>query len=673
MFIKKKIIKSAEFIRDHAITPSPRERFYGIRDTVLGWAITALTFTLFETPGNLILAEISFLIKFITGLLFIFLYIAFESIATGNKLNGFSSLRIKDYTETATLGIHLNARQRFIYIYIRGAISVGSYIALNFSKDLFGVIDNSAIFGADALVYAVLASFVFLQKINKKEKFGIGIAILGILFILFFDLRDLSWGQGLTSAISGAVSATLFCIIFFISSVIVRHDTPIRITLHQCVIGGILSLAALIITISAQSFNGDFAFPVIPIDVVKESIIIGVLYTISVILFLKAFLHTESVIIAMLGYSLGIFAFIFEAFFKSTFSDYKNLIGSGLITLGCSFLIYEEYVRNMFESKKFKYLKPIYQKGLKYDLLEIEDQFRDGKIGKYEYLSEKHEFNKILLEYTNLISGSIINKIEILPNTLLFKFSPNTYLEADGGARSAPFEILNFGSYEPEDEEMSYKIINDGDAIFDIGAHIGWYTINFAQRFPRSKIYAFEPIKYTYDFLISNIERNNLKNVSAFNFGIGKKDETKELYYFRGGSAIASIENLISFQNAKKIKCSLKSLDNLFEELKCASLDFIKCDIEGAELNMLIGGQRTIEKFLPIILIELYEEWCKKCGYSSYDVIRLLDGLGYSIYQAISGRLRLFDNSIASNLDRYNYFFLHKIKHAKIIETMQLN
>ena len=669
MSIRERFLKIAGFIKEHGITPSPRERFYGMRDTIFAWAITAITFTFFETPSDLVEAETSFFIKFFSGCVAISLYVLFESICSGNKANGLSSLLIRDYTETTTHDVYLNSWQRTKYIYTRGIISAGAYIALNLSKDLFGVIDNAAIFGADALVYAVLASFVFFQVFTRREWVGVIIASLGIFFILFFDLSSFSWKLGLTSGVAGIFSALFFSIIFFVSSIIVRHDTPIRIAFHQCVIGAALSLLVLVATIMPKFLLSDnFVLPHVSAQVVKDSVVVGVLYASSIILFLRAFLHTEPIIIAMLGYSMGICTFIFEWFFKGVSSDYKNMIGSGLITIGCSFLIYQEYLRSLFESKRLKNIKPVYQKSLKADLLSIEDKFHSGKMDKYEYLNEKNEFNKVLFEYASLITNSIIERVEILPDTLLFTFKPlNIQLEADGGARSAPFEILNFGSYEPEDESMAYALIQNGDTILDVGAHIGWYSINFAKRFPISKIYAFEPIEYTFEFLKRNIEKNHLSNVILLNFGLSSKEEERALYYFKGGSAIASIENLISHQNAKKITCRFRSLDAILAELGMKSIAFIKCDVEGAELFMLQGAQKTIDEFKPIILIELYEEWCNKCGYSSKDVIDFLASMGYEFFQAINGKLCKMEPIKLVDRERYNYFFLNKEIHAGLI------
>ena len=308
---------------------------------------------------------------------------------------------------------------------------------------------------------------------------------------------------------------------------------------------------------------------------------------------------------------------------------------------------------------------------LKGKLASLRKEFCLGGLDKYTYLSEKHVFNQLLMEYTSQIKNTSIESIKILENALIFSFkSPiNLELETDGGARSAPFEILNFGCYEPEDESMAYTLIEDGNTILDIGAHIGWYAINFAKRFPQSKIFAFEPIENTFNFLKRNIERNRITNATIYNYGCYNREEEKIFYYFQGGSAIASIENLIDHKNAKEIICTLKTIDSIVCELQLQSVDFIKCDAEGSELFILQGAKQTIKRFNPIILIELYEEWCQRCGYLTADVLDLLKLHGYKPFQAINGELTEVKLLNFNNDDRCNYFFLNSVKHKELIDN----
>jgi len=67
--------------------------------------------------------------------------------------------------------------------------------------------------------------------------------------------------------------------------------------------------------------------------------------------------------------------------------------------------------------------------------------------------------------------------------------------------------MLDFGNYEPQLSEWISSILSNGDVIFDIGAEIGWYSLLLSKRFPKSKIYSFEPIDELFQILNKNITR----------------------------------------------------------------------------------------------------------------------------------------------------------------------
>jgi FkbM family methyltransferase len=667
-----KISRLIEFIRDYRIKISPKKRLRGVGDTLVGWGLIAISTVFTPPPLEIMSSAISFILSFGAGALFLLFYVIFKNTFNGNPLAGIKDLLIKDSTEVHMDAVHLAATQRRKWIYVRGFIATGGYIAYNISRIYFGVIDNSAIFGADALVYALLAFWILGMVLNSRKVLGLITASAGVFFVVFFDIQEFNWRDGIISASAGSISALCMTVIFFITAIIVRHDNPKRVAFHQCIAGLILSLLAFLLIWLFEASANNIVFSDLSVALVKSSVISGILYAIALVFFLRAFLCTEPIVIAVVGYSLGIFVILLQWLFKGELISEKDGISAFLIGLGCFFLIREEYVEDKKRANEIKTQKPIYEIGLSEELASLKNNYISGDLDKYSYLSEKHEFNKLLLEYSSQIKNSIIESIKILPEGLIFTFkSPLCIeLETDGGARSAPFEILNFGSYEIEDETMAYNLIQNGDIIFDIGAHIGWYTINFAKRFPKSHIYAFEPMGITFEFLKNNIDRNHIKNAILLNFGCSNKKEEKNLYYFKGGSALSSIENLINHKTAKKIKCLLKPVDEIVEELKVPSVDFIKCDAEGSEFFILQGARRTIKKFNPIIFIELYEEWCQKCGYSTKDVLDMLNSEGYIAFQAINGRLEKASSNKLENSERYNYFFLHQNKHSAIISNL---
>ena len=78
----------------------------------------------------------------------------------------------------------------------------------------------------------------------------------------------------------------------------------------------------------------------------------------------------------------------------------------------------------------------------------------------------------------------------------------------------------------------------------------------------------------------------------------------------------------------QKHEVNLETLDEVSKDLQ--RLDFIKCDVEGAEMLVLRGATRTLEKFSPILHLEVFEEWTRAFGYTPNDLMDLLQSSGYS-------------------------------------------
>ena len=77
---------------------------------------------------------------------------------------------------------------------------------------------------------------------------------------------------------------------------------------------------------------------------------------------------------------------------------------------------------------------------------------------------------------------------------------------------------------------MLQNLVSDGDVILDVGANMGWYSINLALTHRSAKIHAFEPIPTTYHWLGKNVEINGLSNVEIHNFGLSNKVGTFDFF-----------------------------------------------------------------------------------------------------------------------------------------------
>ena len=184
------------------------------------------------------------------------------------------------------------------------------------------------------------------------------------------------------------------------------------------------------------------------------------------------------------------------------------------------------------------------------------------------------------------------------------------------------------------EEEPVLKIISNlkKDQIYiDIGAHIGRYTLIAAEKVgPKGRVVAIEPATDNYRLLSKNIELNKLDNVHIWNIAIAANDgeallstgddpATNSLY----GDWLKMINS--KSDNQQRVK--IKKLDAIIENEGLTLVDLVKIDVEGAELEVLKGAERSLEKgIIKAVLCEVHEPIVKMS-----DVINSLKEKGFRI------------------------------------------
>lgn len=308
-------------------------------------------------------------------------------------------------------------------------------------------------------------------------------------------------------------------------------------------------------------------------------------------------------------------------------------------------------------------------------LNEAYEQFEMGAIEKYEYIDKAHRFNKSLHYISQRLQKTDISKIEISDKNLLFTTRRDNIKLCFNGVdrRGVPFDVLNFGDYEIEDEQLLFRLLDNTAVVLDVGANLGWHSLVISKRLPGSTVYSFEPIPENYKYLVTNLCLNSANNVTSYNFGLSDQSGQFDFHYFPEGSVLASQHNLIGCSKSKKLQCKLETMDSFFEESKVKKVDFIKVDVEGAELHVVKGGIATIQEYKPILMLELLEKWSVQFGYHPDEVINLLKDLGYSCFRSKEGTLEPCDQYHEDKTERLNFWFLHPERHSNQIRECSYN
>lgn len=170
----------------------------------------------------------------------------------------------------------------------------------------------------------------------------------------------------------------------------------------------------------------------------------------------------------------------------------------------------------------------------------------------------------------------------------------------------------------------------------DIGAAEGNYTKKLLQ-FTNSKVISFEPVLMQFEKLKENTKNFGERSIIV-NKGIGEKSDKLYIHFdpnnLNKASFSEEIKRVPYVDNNQKSEINVISLDYYLNENNIDSLDFIKIDTEGYELEVLKGAMRSIEKYKPKY-IQIEFNWHQLFRNTSINYFFDLLPPTYDLYQLI--------------------------------------
>ncbi len=172
------------------------------------------------------------------------------------------------------------------------------------------------------------------------------------------------------------------------------------------------------------------------------------------------------------------------------------------------------------------------------------------------------------------------------------------------------FRVLKCDKTEPLNEiKELLTSIAPKCIVLDIGAHLGMYTIRLASICRKGKIIAVEPDPRNREYLRKNIVLNNLKNVEIVPYPVSDRSGEKVKFALATVSGYSRIDRMLNDDELLKyIYIETITVDDLIESIDLERVDFIIIDVEGYELHVLRGAKKTIRKYKPLMLIEVFSE-----------------------------------------------------------------
>ena len=302
----------------------------------------------------------------------------------------------------------------------------------------------------------------------------------------------------------------------------------------------------------------------------------------------------------------------------------------------------------------------------------LKDSYSKGALPKQDFIQKALNIHRQLYDYVESMKDTDVNEINITSKGISFVMQDEgiqLFIPPEE-ARVVPLEIMNFGSYEPGETRVIDLLSSGSQQILDIGANIGWYAIRFAKREPQSKIYAFEPMPISYSYLQKNVAINGVgSSVTGFNLGLSEDCGSVDFYITPTSGVNASLLNVANAADAQKIIGLTLSLDRWCENYQVRP-DFIKCDVEGAELLVFRGGKETLIRDKPVIFTELLRKWTKPFGYHPNDMLAYFSELGYLCYAVGKNRVYKIEKVTDETIET-NYTFIHAETHKQAIAVLE--
>ncbi len=191
------------------------------------------------------------------------------------------------------------------------------------------------------------------------------------------------------------------------------------------------------------------------------------------------------------------------------------------------------------------------------------------------------------------------------------------------------------GSYEYHKRRLFEQFIREGDTVYDVGAHVGFYTLLASiLTGPMGRVYAFEPFPRNIRYLERHLALNRVNNVTVFEAAV---TDTEGWADFQESDS--HMEGRVSHGGSLRVKTV--SLDRLVAGETILPPDIIKVDAEGAESAVLSGAGKILVDFRPVILLATHGEGPRR------DCVNLLTSSGYRFKPAPGSNTELLDEIIA--------------------------
>lgn len=184
--------------------------------------------------------------------------------------------------------------------------------------------------------------------------------------------------------------------------------------------------------------------------------------------------------------------------------------------------------------------------------------------------------------------------------------------------------------YEKVLEQSYFCFLSNMDrrnmVIVDVGAHSGRHLERFAEIVGNhGRAIAFEPLPH-----LAKALRTRFPDVDVREFALGRVPSEGTFHYFHTHAEMSGLLQRPDVAGtAERLRVKIDTLDNQVSDLD--RLDYLKIDIEGAEIDCLVGGRNVITRLRPFISVEYGKPTYSAYGHTALSLFALASELNYTL------------------------------------------
>jgi len=185
--------------------------------------------------------------------------------------------------------------------------------------------------------------------------------------------------------------------------------------------------------------------------------------------------------------------------------------------------------------------------------------------------------------------------------------------------------------YEPETFAFLRDNLTLGDTFLDIGAHIGLFSVVAAGKVGETgRVIAFEPTPSTREVMKQVLRVNGFEDFVEVRSEAVARERAVTMFY-DSGDEIPVVNSLVRGENTRnEFEVLVVSLDDFVAEHDVRP-NCIKIDVEGSELDLLVGAEKTLAEFRPKILLSVHPPFIPNAPKAIEEIWDLLERHGYRV------------------------------------------